>query len=180
MLDLRSLVPWAGRSTTPATRETDPFTAMRREMDRMFEDVFGRSLLPTGTGMMMPRMDVEETATDIRVTVELPGVEEKDVTIDLAGDLLTIKGEKKEEHETRDEGHHLVERSYGSFARSVRLPYMIETDAAEATFDKGVLTVRLPKPAEARKEPRRIEISKAEAAPAAAPAPTAEEEGKAA
>lgn len=170
MLDLRSLVPWAGRSTTPATRETDPFTTMRREMDRMFEDAFGRSLMTGTTAMMMPRMDVQETATDIVVSVELPGVAEKDVTIDIAGDLLTIKGEKKEEHETKDEGRHLVERSYGSFARSVRLPYVIEAETAEATFDKGVLTVRLPKPAEARTEPKRIEIKKAETAPAA-PAP---------
>lgn len=174
MLDLRSLVPWAGRSTTPATRDTDPFAAMRREMERMFEDAFGRSFMTGTTAMTMPRMDVQETDKDIEVTVELPGVDEKDVTIDLTGDLLTIKGEKKEEHETKDEGRHLVERSYGSFARSVRLPYVIDTDTAEATFDKGVLTVRLPKPAEARTAPKRIEIKKAEAAPAA-PAPENEE-----
>lgn len=181
MLDLRSLVPWAGRSTTPAARDADPFTALRRDMERMFEDAFGRSLLPTGTALTMPRMDVTETATDLVVTVELPGVEDKDVTVDLTGDILTIKGEKKEDHETKEEGRHLVERSYGSFVRTVRLPFTVDGDGVEATVDKGVLTVRLPKPAEARKEPKRIEIRTTAAAPAApATAATPDEPGKAA
>ncbi len=161
MLDLRSLVPWAGRHTAPAVRDADPFTAMRRDMERLFDETLGRMTAGTAA-MVMPRMDVQETAAHLTVTVELPGVAENDVTIELAGDLLTIKGEKKEEHETSDEGRHLVERSYGGFARTVRLPYVIKAAEAEATFDKGVLTIRLPKPAAAQAEPTRIAIRAAE------------------
>lgn len=173
MLDLRTLVPWAGRhgstSTTPAptARDTDPFTAFRRDMDRLFEDAFGRGLMPTfgeGARMFTPRMDVTETDGAIVVTMELPGVDEKDVTIDLSGDLLTVKGEKKEESETKEEGRHVVERSYGSFARTLRLPYAIDADTCDATVEKGVLTLRLPKPEEARVAPKRIEIRKGETA----------------
>lgn len=165
MLDLRTLVPWANRhepATTPATpagRDADPFTAFRREMDRLFDDTFGSRLPAMARGsMVMPRMDVDETDSDIVVTLELPGVDEKDVTIDLTGDLLTIKGEKKDEKEVKEDGRHVVERSYGSFTRALRLPYGMDATTVEAAIDKGVLTIRLPKPAEARQEPRRIEI----------------------
>ncbi|GAA0573163.1 Hsp20/alpha crystallin family protein [Caenispirillum bisanense] len=171
MLDLRSLVPWAGRHAAPVARDADPVTAMRRDMERLFEETFGRMTAGTATTMVVPRMDVQETPTHLMVTMELPGVAENDVTIEVAGDLLTIKGEKKEEHETSDEGRHLVERSYGGFARTVRLPYVTKAAEAEATFDKGVLTIRLPKPAEAQAEPTRIAIKAA--APSQATEPVA-------
>ncbi|EKV31555.1 putative molecular chaperone small heat shock protein, hsp20 family [Caenispirillum salinarum AK4] len=163
MLDLRTLVPWAGgrHVSSPATRDTDPFTAFRREMDRLFDDAFsGRWAAPTLTaaGTMVPRMDVEETETDIIVSMELPGVDEKDLAIDLTGDMLTVKGEKKEEKESKEEGRHVVERTYGSFARSIRLPYNVDAEAVDATVDKGVLTLKVRKPAEARSEPKRIAI----------------------
>lgn len=163
MLDLRTLVPWAGgrQASTPATRETDPFTAFRREMDRLFDDTFGsRWMTPSlsTAGSMIPRMDVDETDTEIIVSMELPGVDKKDVTIDLTGDMLTVKGEKKEEKDSKEEGRHVVERSYGSFARSIRLPYSVGENDVDATVDKGVLTLKVRKPAEARSEPKRIAI----------------------
>lgn len=163
MLDLRTLIPWAGgrHVSTPASRDLDPFTAFRREMDRLFDETFGsRWMAPTlnANGAMVPRMDIDETDTDIIVTMELPGVDENDIAIDLIGDMLTVKGEKKEEKDSNEEGRHVVERSYGSFTRSVRLPYSVDEDAVDATVDKGVLTLKVRKPAEVRSTPKRIAI----------------------
>jgi HSP20 family protein len=163
-MDFRSLVPfnWG----TPLTRRgggEDPFTTFRREMDRLFDETFGGRAVARWPGFQGVdlRLDVSETDKEIKVTAELPGVEEKDVEITLSDDLLTIKGEKKVEEERKDDNHHMVERSYGSFARSLRLPFTIDQDKVEARFDRGVLTVVLPKPAEAQRPAKRIEIKKA-------------------
>ena len=138
-----------------------PFAGFRREMDRLFDETLGRSQVFGGGrhgGDLTPSLDVEETDTAVTVTVELPGVDEKDVELTLNRDVLTIKGEKKAESESEESGRRVVERSYGRFSRSLRLPAEIEPDKAEAKFEKGILTVILPKPAEAQAESRRIEI----------------------
>jgi HSP20 family protein len=165
-MDFKSLVPWRNnnKSTVPATREDffDPFVTFRREMDRMFDDFFGgngRSL--QGSQSLTPALDVDETEKELVITAELPGVTEKDVEVNLAGDLLTIKGEKKAEHEEKNGNSYYMERRFGSFGRTVRLPFEVKDQEVEAKFNNGLLTVRLPKPAEMQKAVRRIEVKAA-------------------
>ena len=107
-----------------------------------------------------PSLDVEDTNKEIVVTAELPGLDEKDFEVTLAGDVLTIKGEKKTETEGRNGGHY-VERRFGSFSRSVRLPFAASDDQVKAKYEKGVLTIRLAKPADAQNQVKRIKISTA-------------------
>lgn len=146
----------------PIRRESDPVAALRQEMDRVFED-FGRSFgldWPAWGGeswaSFSPSVDVDETDAEVRVTAELPGVEEKDFELSLEGDVLTLRGEKQREHEEERGGWYRSERSYGRFERHVPLPSEVQADQARAEFRKGVLTVTLPKSPEARR--RRIPI----------------------
>ena len=119
----------------------------------------GAARLPRGAGEG-PRIDVSETDSELRIEAELPGVEEKDLEIVLSDGRLTIKGEKKQEKEEKKKDYHLVERSYGSFARSVGLPFAAEPDKIKASFAKGVLTVTVPKPAEVKAKEKKIPIGK--------------------
>ncbi len=129
----------------------DPFLSLHREMNRLFDDVLRGSFgVPVqsgeqGRGMMMPHMDVSETENEVRICAELPGVSEKDVDVSLSGDVLTIRGEKKFERKDDTENYHFMERSYGTFQRSLRLPYAVDPDQVQASFENGVLTVTLPK-----------------------------------
>ena len=109
---------------------------------------------------LMPSLDVKETAKEIAVEAELPGLDEKDVSLTIQNGVLTIKGEKKFEHEEQKENYHVMERRYGSFQRSLRIPDTVDEERIEARFDKGVLKVTLPKRAESVSEQRKIEIKK--------------------
>ena len=115
-----------GRRSEVATSGDDPFTALRREMDRVFES-FGRDVgwpaVGSRAGAMAPSMDVSETENELRIEADLPGVDEKDVDVTIADNVLTIRGEKKAEKEEKKKDFHLVERSYGSFSRSLPLPF---------------------------------------------------------
>ena len=113
-----------------------------------------------GDGAAAPKIDVSEGKDGIEVTAELPGVEEKDIDVTLSNDVLTIRGEKRSERDEadKDKNWHLVERRYGLFSRSVTLPYQPDSDKVEAKFEKGVLRVRLPKPAEIAKKEKKIAI----------------------
>jgi HSP20 family protein len=151
--------PWF--PTAWGSRELDPFfRGFRTQLDTLFEDWFGRNM----GGALAPRVDVSETAKDMTLTVELPGVEEKDIDVSLSGNQLTIKGEKKSEQEDKkdEDGRvfHRVERSYGAFQRTMTVPFDIEPDRISAQFKDGVLTITLPKPPEAVDKPqaRRIEV----------------------
>jgi HSP20 family protein len=104
-------------------------------------------------------MDVAETDKEIEITAELPGLEEKDVQINIADNVLTVRGEKKAEKEQKDKNYRLVERSYGSFERSLELPEGVNADAIQASIDKGVLKVTVPKPAPAQS--KKIEVKAA-------------------
>ena len=149
-MDTKSAVP-SKRSAALSAR--DPFAALRSEMNALFDDFFPGAGEATGPwGAFMPRIDVKETDGEIRVTAEMPGIEEKDVEISLDGDMLTIKGEKKEEKEEKGEESYRLERSYGSFRRSVALPCAVNADKASAKYKQGVLTIALPKAAEAKKK----------------------------
>jgi HSP20 family protein len=131
---------------------------LRREMDRLWDDYFGagrRGLRPL-QAEFAPAVDIKETDTEIVVKAEVPGIDAKDINISVAGDVLTIKGEKKSEREEKEENYHLVERSYGSFSRSLGLPAAVDLDKVEAKYEKGVLTVTCPKKEAAK--PKAIEI----------------------
>jgi len=160
-MNLKSLIP-IGRDRSLAA-SGNPFMTLQREIDRLFED-FGRGF-PTfpsirGDGAaLMPSMDVAETEKEIEITAELPGLEEKDVQINVADNLLTIRGEKKAEKEQKDKNYRLIERSYGAFERTLELPEGVKADDIKATIAKGVLKVTVPKPAPA--QAKKIEVKPA-------------------
>jgi HSP20 family protein len=141
----------------------EPFGSLRRDMERLFEDFsrdFGSGAPALAGGATAPRIDVSETEGEIRIEAELPGVDEKDVEVVLSNGRLTIKGEKKQEREQKKKDYHLVERSYGSFARSIGLPFEVDPDKVDASFAKGVLTITVPKPADVKAKEKKIPIGK--------------------
>jgi HSP20 family protein len=133
---------------------------IQSEMNRLFNTYFD-SPTPANGGTAVrrwiPAMDLVETDSDFVLRTDLPGVEENDVKIELEDRVLTISGERKAEHEERKEGYYRVERSSGAFTRTLTLPEGVDAGAIQASFDKGVLEVRIPKPEE--KKPHRVEIS---------------------
>ncbi len=143
----------AETGSTPA----HPLMGLRGEIDRLFENflpgAFGRSLFDLdpwhgrsyAAGDIVPHMEVRETREAYEIATELPGMDEKDVTVTVRGDVLTIAGEKKAEKTEHKGAVHLSECSYGSFARSVRLPETADADGIKADFAKGVLTITVPK-----------------------------------
>lgn len=157
-MNLKSLIP-VGRDRNVAG-STNPFMSLQREIDRLFEDFTRGFPAFTGNGgKMLPSMDVTETDKEIEITTELPGLEEKDVQINVADNLLTIRGEKKAEKEEKDKNYRLIERSYGSFERTLELPDGVNADAIKASIAKGVLKVTVPKPAPA--QAKKIEVKSA-------------------
>jgi HSP20 family protein len=147
-------------------RSRDVFTSMRDEMDRVFERFeqgwpSWPALFRREGAITVPELDVRENTNAVIIEAELPGVEEKDVTVSIANGVLTIKGEKKHETEEKGQNYYVTERSFGSFERSIRLPDTIDDSKVEAKFDKGVLKVTAAKKPEAVKAERKIEIKKA-------------------
>ena len=158
---MRSLVPFSWNTDLFRRNDNDPFAAMQKEINRMFED-FGRgSLMRLSNGGVSPQIDVAETDNAIEVTAELPGIDEKDVDVVLRDDLLTIKGEKKSEREEKKKDYHLVERSFGSFSRTVQLPFEADSEAVKANFAKGVLKISIAKPAEVKDKTVKIPVRSA-------------------
>lgn len=142
--------------------EANPLRALRHRMDQLFDDFAGGTAWPFADGRdaVMPRVDVSETDKEITVEAELPGVEENELDLSLADDVLTIKGEKKQEREEKKESYQLTERSYGRFHRSMRLPFEPDPKKVKATFKAGVLTVTVPKPPEVKAKAKKIAIGK--------------------
>jgi len=133
---------------------------MRREMDRLWDSFFEERPRKKGEeiGEWMPAIDLSETNNDIIMKAELPGIDPKDIDISLTNDVLTIKGEKKQEKEEKEEDYHLIERSYGSFIRSIRLPKDVQSDKISASYKNGILKVILPKSEEAKKKEIKIKV----------------------
>lgn len=144
-MKLRSLMP-VGRDKGLTRWEGGPFADLQREIDRLFDD-FTRGMPSLGVTALTPRMDVTETDGELELTAELPGLEEKDVQINFADGVLTIRGEKKVEKEEKDKKYRMVERAYGSFERALELPSGVDPDKIQASIANGVLTVKVPKPA---------------------------------
>jgi HSP20 family protein len=159
-MNVRDLIPWnRGRDLTTRGDEANPFFTLHREMNRLFDDVFrGFELTPFGSnrGFGWPHLEVSETDKELKVTAELPGLDEKDVQLELSDGTLVIKGEKKTE--TEDKDRWFSERVYGRFER--RIPVEdVEEDKVSASFKNGVLTVTMPKSAKARQNVKRIAIN---------------------
>ena len=130
---------------------------LQSDMNRLFDGFFGPRSNGNGARRWLPAMDLVEAEGDLVLRADLPGVSEEDVEIEIRDGVLTIAGERKTEHENRREGFHRVERAFGSFSRSLTLPKGVDADAVTASFDRGVLEVRVPKPEE--RKPKRVEIS---------------------
>ncbi|SRR6266404_2114453 len=156
-MTLKSLIP-VGSERGVTRPSSNPFSALQQEIDRLF-DGFSRSFSGFASRDMMPSMDLSETDQEIEITAELPGLEEKDIQLNLADNVLTIRGEKKSEREENKKDYHLVERSYGSFTRAVQLPEGVNPDSIKAVMSKGVLKVTVPKPAPA--QTKKIDIKTA-------------------
>lgn len=154
----------ASKDTTsvPMKREEyNPFSLLRQEMNSVFDNFLrGFELEPFAGrfGAFSPSVDVKETDKEIKVSAELPGMNEKDIDVSLTKNALTIKGEKKEEKEDKGKNYYRMERSFGSFTRTVPLPAEVNTEKAKADFVKGVLTVTIPKTPAATKDTKKIPI----------------------
>jgi HSP20 family protein len=144
-------------------RELAPFRdfdRMRQDMDRFWGSFFERGISRRRGEMddWLPSLDVAETKNEVVVKAEVPGMDPKDLDISLSDGILTIKGEKKREKEEKEEDYHLIERSYGSFVRSVQLPAKVRSDKIQASYKNGVLSITLPKAEEAKKKEVKIKV----------------------
>ena len=181
-MNVRKLAPWnwvqdeernEGRNV-PASRTSqeydNPLAQLHQEIDRIFDDTFrGLSFpsfdLPTGrlnrSGWLKPNVDIAASDKQYTITVEVPGVDENDIKLEQYDDTLVVKGEKKQESEKSEEDFYRVERAYGSFQRVLNLPEDADRDNIDAQFKNGVLTITLPRKAEAKPEGKVININKA-------------------
>jgi HSP20 family protein len=157
------MAPGLGESHTRHREEADPLLKLHREMNRLFDDIFrgsfyGADFLPYGTDRAAgwPNVEVARTDKEIKVTAELPGLDEKDVRVELLDNTLIIDGEKKSESD--DKSRWFSERYYGHFERRIPLDWEVEEDKVDASFRNGVLTVTLPMSAKAQEHSRHIPI----------------------
>ncbi len=173
MADSTAKVPGKIEKSPSTPQSWRPFESLRREVDRLFDDFsggiwrspFGRSLFDIepfrrteAAFGAVPAVDVTQTDKGYEVTAELPGMEEKDIDVKLANGILTIKGEKRDEKEEKKKDYYVSERSFGSFERSFQVPADVDADKINASFKKGLLTVMLPKSAEAQRAEKKIEV----------------------
>ena len=187
-MDIKKLAPWnwfkkeeeESGAAVPVKRAdnqaggTDgisnhPLVQLQREMDRLFAHTFhGFGLSPfrselftplTASGLLKPQVDIGASGMEYCITVEVPGVDKKDVKIEIANSTMTIRGEKKQEKEEKDKDYFRVERSYGSFQRILSLPEDADQDDVKATFKHGVLTIRMPRKPIPQSEVKQVEIN---------------------
>lgn len=156
------------RHVTPSTQSRslyplgrDPFTSFRREIGRVFDDFFAPTLdaaTANTAGSLWPSVDVHETDQAYKITAELPGLEEKDIEVNLRDNAVSISGEKRSEHKEEDGGRAYTERSFGRFQRTIPLDAEIDADKVHASFKNGILAIELPKNPAAKDKSRRIEV----------------------
>jgi HSP20 family protein len=176
MADTTTKLPIRKEGTTPARTDATawrPFDALRQEVDRLFDDFYGNDWLrpfraPARPSAMArsfewsaPAVDIIEREKAFEITAELPGLDEKSIEVVLRNGNIAIKGEKRDEKEEKSGDYYLRERQFGSFERSFALPDGVAADKIEARFNKGVLTVTLPKTAEAQKPEQKITVKAA-------------------
>jgi HSP20 family protein len=167
-MNISDLVPWRNRGRVRVRHDGDDredLAPARRPWDKdLFDDFFrGFGMTPFGRESWQgfsPRLDVAESDREFRVTAELPGLNEEDIDVSLSRDMLTIKGEKRAETEDKGENYYRMERSYGSFQRTIPVPGdQVNADQVDATYRNGVLTITLPKRPEAQQSTRRITVN---------------------
>ncbi|MGQ9858503.1 MAG: Hsp20/alpha crystallin family protein [Thermodesulfobacteriota bacterium] len=145
------LIPWRDRSE---------LSSLRREIDSLFDRFFeGWPFRTTATRQWIPSVDVSETAKEVIVQAELPGMDPKDIDISIQGNVLTLKGERKQEKEEEGANYHRIERSFGSFSRTLQLPAEVDMDKVSAVYRNGILKITMPKTEAA--SVRRIEVKTA-------------------
>lgn len=171
MMSGTSLQPASGnRGMVRGQEDSDPFLLLRRQMNRLFDDFFTGPPwrrfpmmvpAPTLAVVMTPQIEVSETDKELRVTAELPGIDPGKIEVNLRDDVLTIRGEKEQQKrdEEKERDYHLSERSYGNFARYLRLPFRADPDKIQASFKDGVLTIIIPKPEDTQQKVHRIAVS---------------------
>jgi len=158
---IKNLLPAAGR---PAGRDDDhPFYSLQNQMNSLFDDFFsGFDVAPRaltgGFGAFVPSVDIKESDKDFAIYAELPGVDEKDVEVSVTSDSVTIRGEKKEEKEDKRKNYYYMERSYGSFNRTIPLTAETDADKAQASFKNGILNITIPKAQSAKAKGTKVPI----------------------
>lgn len=164
-MQIKDLIPWARKDQALEAKSGDdhPLAALQRDMNQVFESFWNRF----GRGLDMPdwpwrgsevKSDIVETKDAVEVSIELPGMDMKDINVTVANDMLTIKGEKKVERQEEKKGYYMSERSYGAIYRTIPLPPGVDGDKAEAAFKNGVLTIRLPQTPEAQARIKHVEV----------------------
>lgn len=162
-MPIKDLIPWTRRGSQLASEGAEhPVLAMQRDINRVFDGFLERFNSPfAASNGAFPRTDVAETENEVEVSLELPGIDEKDIDVSIANDVLTIRGEKKNGREEKRQGFYLAERSYGAFHRAIALPPGVDGDKAKAEFKRGILTITLPKTPEARSRVKKIDVKAA-------------------
>ncbi len=163
-MQIKDLITWAHRNGSPDAKssEDNPIGTLQREMNHVFENFWnrvGHFEWPFGSGEA--KSDVVETDKAIEVSIELPGMEMKDIEVTVNDDMLTVKGEKKIERQEEKKGYYLSERSYGAIYRTIPLPPGVDGEKAEASFKNGVLTIKLPQTPEAQAKVTKIAVKEA-------------------
>ena len=163
-MQIKDLITWAHRNGSPDAKssEDNPIGTLQREMNNVFENFWnrvGHFEWPFGSGEA--KSDVVETDKAIEVSIELPGMEMKDIEVTVNDDMLTVKGEKKIERQEEKKGYYLSERSYGAIYRTIPLPPGVDGEKAEASFKNGVLTIKLPQTPEAQAKVTKIAVKEA-------------------
>ncbi len=156
-MNLKDIIPWPEKVSGTWGDFENSFHSLRKEMDRLMSG-FG-SASPGLLGGFAPKIDISENDSVLKVTAELPGMEQKDIDLSIRDGYLILKGEKKQETEEKDDDHHLVERSYGSFQRVIPLPRGVDMGKIQANFKKGVLKIEVPKTAEAKQSSQKVAIA---------------------
>lgn len=160
-MSLKDLVPF-GRKDVPVRKDSDhPFAHFRKEFDDLFDNFFRSfDLQPfeSTTGAFSPRIDVVDSEQEISIKAELPGMDEKDIDVSISRGVLTLRGEKKQEKEDKGRDYYRMERSYGSFSRSIQLPAEVDETKIKASFKKGVLDIAMPKTQKLAEETKKIKV----------------------
>jgi HSP20 family protein len=160
-MQIKDLIPWARKDAASDAKSSsdNPIATLQREMNQVFESFWNRVShfdWPWGSGEA--RSDMVEIDNAIEVSIELPGMEMKDIEVTVNDDMLTVKGEKRIERQEEKKGYYLSERSYGAIYRTIPLPPGVDGEKAQASFKNGVLTIKLPQTPEAKAKVKHIEV----------------------
>jgi len=182
-MDIKKMVPWNWfkkeqeqevksfpvRRSDTKSRYSHPLARIHDEINRLFDDFFKEfsmpgfdfygDMTPVATGeWLKPTLDIAETDKEYTISVELPGVSEKDINLELIDDTLKISGEKKQEKEEKEKNYYSMERSYGAFQRVLSLPEDADRDNIQAAYKNGIMTIKIPRKADSESNAKRIEI----------------------